>query len=442
MNSISYKIKLLLAYRDLFRTRVPLLYNRMISKSQQRARKAAADLRDKETVEVAFLLTIPGMWKLDYLFEALRADPRYHPYVVIYPYSHFKGFSRLEIWKTIVRTKQFIEQRGFEYIIPYDKKKHKWLNINKEYQPDIVFFTTPYRDIEPHYYYYNFKNKLTCYVPYAFQAMNAYKLNYDQIAINLYGLNFAETKMHLDFAKKYSRSKGENFVVSGYPGIEVYLHSEYISPDPWKAQTKTKKRIIWAPHHTIDNTDDFQCSTFLLNCNIMLKLAEKYKEEVQFAFRPHQLLKFKLQKMWGYQATEDYYRKWQTMENTQIEESGYIDLFIHSDAMIHDSGSFTTEYLYLHKPVMYLVASDNARQQFNKFGEKAFECHYQGRNEEQIEQFIQEVVIGGNDTMKEQRDMFYDSYLLPPNGHLPSENIVRTIDNFISPKEANKENNQ
>lgn len=432
MSNIVYKIKLIMAYRDFFRTRVPLLYNRMISRSQKNARKAASDLRNKKTIEVAFLLTIPGMWKLDYLFKALRDNPRYHPYIVVYPYSHFKGFNRKEIWKTIFRTKQFIEQREFEYVVPYDKKRHKWLDINKKYHPDIVFFTTPYRDIEPRYYYYNFKDKLTCYVPYAFQAMNAYKLNYDQIAINLYGINFAETKMHLDFAKMYSHSEGKNFVVSGYPGIEVYLRHDYVSPNPWKVQTKTKKRIIWAPHHTIDNNDAFQSSTFLLNCDIMLKLAEKYKEEVQFAFKPHQLLKFKLQKLWGYQATEDYYRRWQTLENAQLEESGYVDLFIHSDAMIHDSGSFTTEYLYLHKPVMYLVATDNPHQQFNRFGEKAFECHYQGRNEEQIEQFIQEVVIGGKDPMKEQRDKFYDSYLMPPNGLLPSENITEAIESFIS----------
>ena len=432
MRDFLYKIKLICAYRDFMRTRVPLLYNHLIANSQKNAKKAAAALRNKDIIDVAFMLTIPGMWKHDYLFQSLRNNPRFHPFVVIYPYSHFKGFDKDEIWKTVRRTEQFIKERGFEYLIPYDEKSHKWIDIRKTNNPDIVFFTTPYRDIEPQYYYYHFRDKLTCYVPYAFQAMNAYKLNYDQIAINLYGINYAETPMHLDFAKKYSRSRGGNFIVSGYPGIEVYLRNNYISPDPWKRQNCNKKRIIWAPHHTIDYSGPFHSSTFLDNCDLMLQLAEKYADKVQFAFKPHQLLKFKLQKKWGAERTEQYYSKWQTIDNTQLEESGYIDLFIHSDAMIHDSGSFTTEYLYLHKPVMYLVASDNPQQQFNEFGKIAFNCHYHGRTPEDIEVFIRDVVAGENDTMQTQRDQFYKEYLLPPNGRLPSENIIQTIESMIS----------
>ena len=198
---ILYKLRLALAYKDAVRTRVPLLFKQMMARSQKQTRKAAAVLRNKETIEVAFLLSIPGMWKLDYLFRLMRDSKHYHPYVVIIPYSQYKGFDSQTVADTIKRTEQFIKDRGFEYIVPYDSQSHKWVDIRKTLNPDIVFFTTPYRDIPPQYYYYNFSDKLTCYVPYAFQAMNAYNLNYNQIAINLYSLNFAETPMHIDFAK-------------------------------------------------------------------------------------------------------------------------------------------------------------------------------------------------------------------------------------------------
>lgn len=429
MNSnILYKLRLMLAYRDAVRTRVPFLFNRMIANAQRRADKAAKRLKDKEKIEVAFLLTIPGMWKVDYLFRRMAASDRYHPYIVIFPYSHFKGFDEAELWETVRRTETFVKERGFEYIIPYDEKKKKWQDIRKTLNPDIVFFTTPYRDIMPQYYYYHFKDKYTCYVPYAIHGMDTLPMIFDQIAINLYGINFEESSIHAELAKQHSRSKGRNFTYVGYAGTEVYLRDDYVSPDVWKPQSKPKKRIIWAPHHTIDGSDDFQVSTFLLYYDEMLRLAEKTKDELQFAFKPHQLLKFKLMKLWGKERTAAYYRQWAEMENTQLEEAGYVDLFIHSDAMIHDSVTFTTEYMFQNKPVMYLVKDDKPREQFNLFGVLAFDNHYQGHNMDEVKHFLQEVVLEGNDPMKAQRSAFYDRYLKPADGVLPSEKIIQTIE--------------
>ncbi len=434
MNDLNYKLSLMWAYKDAVRTRVPVLFQRMIHQAQKRNRRAAARMAGKECIEVAFLLTIPGMWKLDYFFRLLQQNDRYHPYVVIYPYSHYKGFSHQELWETVERTKQFITQRGFEYVVPYNEATNRWDNIRKTLNPDIVFFTTPYRDILPQYYVYNFKEALTCYVPYAFQAMNVYPLNYDQIAINLFGINFAETSMHLEFARKYSRSKGANFAVSGYPGIEVYFRKDYNSPDVWKPQSSAKKRVIWAPHHTIDGTDDFQVSTFLLYYDKMLDLAERYKESIQFAFKPHQLLKFKLQKIWGTERTEEYYNRWKTLPNGQLEEAGYVDLFIHSDAMIHDSGSFTTEYLCLNKPVAYLVKDRSPRQQFNDFGAMAFDQHYHVADIDAVEHFLTEVVLKGIDSISQQRETFVQQYLSPHDGMLPSQRMLTIIENMINKK--------
>lgn len=432
MGKLSYKLKLMFAYRDALTTRVPFLFQKKIRRHRKMGEKAARQLRDKKVINVAFLLTIPGMWKLDYVFKALQNDKRFHPYVVIFPYSNFKNFEKEEIWKTIRRTEDFIKSRGYEYVIPYDNRKRTWEDVHQTLNPDIVFFTTPYRDILPQYYVYNFADKLTFFVPYSFQAMNAYKLDYDQISHSLYTAVFAESPMHMEYAKKYDRDGGKNYVVTGYPGTEVYLHKDYIAKDVWKPQTHRKKRVIWAPHHTIEAGDEFQSSTFLDVCDEMLQLADKYKDTIQFAFKPHQLLKFKLLQLWGEERTNAYYRKWAEMGNTQLEEADYRDLFIHSDAMMHDSGSFTVEYLFVNKPVMYLVKDNQQPQQlFNTFGEKAFQQHYHAHSVEDIENFLKEVVLKGNDPMKADREKFYSDYLAPIGGKMPSENIVEYIKNLI-----------
>ena len=147
----------------------------------------------------------------------------------------------------------------------------------------------------------------------------------------------------------------------------------------------------------------------------MLKLAEKYKDKVQFAFKPHPVLKVKLINIWGKEKTEAYYKKWSELENTQIEEGYYMDLFKTSDALIHDCASFTAEYLYTQKPTLFMVRDENVQSHWNPFGKKCFDQHYHAENLEQIEHFIQDVVINGNDPMKSQREQFFKDLLKNPD---------------------------
>lgn len=428
-NSLKYRLRLIFYYKDVLRNHIAPVTKWYTRRFRQCQIEAAERLRDKECIDVAFLLTIPGMWKSDYLFRALRENPRYHPYVVIYPYSVYKGFDKKEVDATIERTKSFVAEKGFEYVLPYNAQKNKWEDINKTLKPDVVVFTTPYKDISPQYFVYNFKHTLTCYVPYGFSSLNMFKVNYDLIFHNLVGLHFVETDIHRQTAIQHSRNKGENIVVSGYPGTEVFLRSDYTPKVVWKTQLTPKKRIIWAPHHTIDG--DFAISSFLLFCDAMPQLAKEFADSVQFVFKPHQLLKFKLQQIWGVEKTDDYYNQWQQMPNGQLEESSYVDLFLTSDAMIHDCGSFTTEYLFTRHPVMYLIKNDDFVSKFSPFGLLAFNNHYHGRTVDDIRDFIRNVVIEGNDTMLKDRETFFNQYLAPRDGKLPSEKIIEILDDSM-----------
>lgn len=429
-----YEFRILFHYPDVIRTHVPFLYRWWIKQSRKRTIIGAQSLQGKKRIDVAFILAVPGTWKLDYVFKTMQKSDKYHPYVVIIPYTVFKDYSKEENEKTIRRTEEFVKDRGFEYVIPRDEKTGKWIDIKKTLNPDIVFFTCPYKDMERKYHAYHFVDKLTCYVSYGFTSMKLFKNNFDKLAINMAGCYFLETPVHKRFAQQYSHARGRNCYVTGYPGCEVYLRDDYLPQEVWRPQEHPKKRIIWAPHHTIDGT--FSVSTFLDVCDIMLDIANRYSDRVQFAFKPHQLLKFKLITIWGEERTNNYYRQWEQLPNCQLEEGGYIDLFIGSDAMMHDSCSFTTEYLYQRKPVMYLL-KNNPQDVFNDFGIMSFEQHYPGRTREDIEHFIEDVVLAGNDPMREGREHFFKEYLGPYKGKLPSENIMRVIEDLIAGKDEN-----
>ncbi len=431
---LRYELRILIEYHDIIRTHVPIFYRMWIKYSRLRTLKAARALQGKGQIEVAFFLAVPGMWKLDYVFRAMQQDKRYHPYVVIIPYTVYKSYSDEETEKTLRRTEEFVKKRGFEYIIPRDEKSGKWVDIKKTLNPDIVFFTCPYKDMKPMYHTKHYIDRLTCFTTYGFSSMKLFRNNYQKLALNLCGTYFLETTMHKIFAERYAQARGRNCYVTGYPGCEVYLRNDYSPKEVWRPQEVSKKRIIWAPHHTIEGT--FSVSTFLDVCDVMIEVVEKYHDRVQFAFKPHQLLKFKLIEMWGEKRTSDYYRKWMEMPNCQLEEGDYVDLFIGSDAMIHDSCSFTTEYLYQRKPVMYLL-KNNPQDVFNDFGIMSFEQHYHGCSRNDIENFIENVVLGGNDPLKENREQFYKQFLGPYKGKFPSENIMRIIEDLIAGKDEN-----
>ena len=182
------------------------------------------------------------------------------------------------------------------------------------------------------------------------------------------------------------------------------------------------------PHHSIGNADHggIDYSTFLEYSDFILAMAQKYKDDIQMAFKPHPLLRKNLLAYWNEDKINEYYKRWDEYENTQLELGGYKGLFMHSDAMIHDSGSFTIEYHYTHKPVMYLVKNDKHTDNQNEFAVQAYNLHYKGHNEEEIEKFICDV-IAGCDPQYDERKKFFEESLLPPNGKTAAQNIIDAI---------------
>lgn len=423
--------RVMLAYRDLLRNHCKPITKRYIEQFHKSQMEAARQLKGKTCLEVAFFLTVPGMWKDDEVFKTMQQHPHYHPFVVIYPYDIYKNYDKSEIQQTLERTKRFIEEKGYEYIIPYDNERHHWVDLKSIIKPDVVFFTSPYKDSYPKYYIYHYRDTFTCYVPYGYSALELSSLNYDLIFHNLVGLHFVPNEMHKQISVRTARNKGINTVVTGHPATEVFLRKDYVPQNQWKPQSKPKKKVIFAPHHTINDPD--YPSLFLDICDEMLEIAEQFKDEVQFVFKPHQVLKFKLIQQWGKEKTEAYYQKWDEMENTQLVSDGYVDLFLTSDALIHDCGSFTTEYLFIGKPVMYLCRKGiDMTQRFNEFGIHSFECHYKGSNVTEIKRFLQEVVIEGKDPMRTKREQFFEDYLKPKDGILPSQKILKVLEEVIN----------
>jgi CDP-glycerol glycerophosphotransferase (TagB/SpsB family) len=325
----------------------------------------------------------------------------------------------------------YFEEKGYEYILTFNEKKQEYFDANL-LRPDIVFYTNPYKGlIDDRYYIDKFPNSLTCYINYAYNNVRfeySFNLPFHQQLWRY----FVECKSNFSLVKSYSPINGKNCTVVGYPMYDAFVQGTDVGYD-WKIQDKKRKRIIWSPHHTISiQSQTIRFSTFELYYDVMWKFAEKYKDQIQIAFKPHPLLKEALYRLdgWGKERTDKYYDMWRDGKNTAFVVGEYIDLFNSSDAIINDSGSFTIEYLYMRKPCLFLNNYDR-QADANEVASKAFDCWYHATDAVQIERFIIDVVLNGNDSLQTKREDFYNKMLLPPCGCSVAENVVNEIKRSI-----------
>lgn len=416
-------------FRDFFIAAFPACMNRRVQKVRKAQARKIEQLHKQGKARVLFFLQTPSVWKYDALYRQLEKSEYFEPLVVVSPFNVHLNYDKNECFRVMRQTEEFAKSQKYNYVSAYNWDTNKWRNIKKVYQPDIVLFTKPYKDTLPAYHIYTFQEALTLYLPYGINCINLFHNTYGLPFQSLLWKFLVETEFQKRFAEQYEKSHGDNVEIVGALAEEKLMQTEYVAHDVWKPQAKKKKRIIWAPHHTVDYLFNF--SNFLNYCEDMLKLAEKYQNEIQFAFKPHPVLKFKLINLWGLEKTEEYYNRWAQLENGQIEQGDYIDLFKTSDAMIHDCASFTVEYLYAQKPVLFQIRDEKVKEEFNSFGQLCLEQHYLAYSIEETEKFICEVVIEGKDPKKEQREKFYKDYLYPKDGIMPSEKIFNILKNAL-----------
>ena len=304
----------------------------------------------------------------------------------------------------------------------YDKKNKNFIDYNLKC--DLMCTANPYDEMTHKLYriiYYAYKNILTFYIPYCFNTTN-----YDtDILANLNSLNslwkrFCLTKENFTVLKSIVQIKN-NLVLSGYAKMDLL---------PPNTTIKNRKKIIIAPHHTV-NMINFPLSNFLTYCDLFLELPQKYPQ-IDFVFRPHPLLFVTLAQdnLWGEKKVKEYINKITSFKNVEYQEGGeYFKTFASSDALIYDSSSFILEYIYTQKPALFM-AKKEYNFKFNKTALQALKTNYFAYSENEIYEFIDNVVIKANDEKQNLRIKFWEENL-KFNFPKVSESIVENIKNEL-----------
>ena len=371
-------------------------------------------IRRKKTIRFGFLIQELSQWKTERLYLAMLAHPRFEPVLCISHNDWYPGSEMVMM--------DYCGRQGYKSV-SLDPTR----TFREQIKLDMVTLQKPYRTE----------------IPVAFQPDNNRGLPYVVIPYYLgtittswivnQRLNILCWRQFVDnesCKRAWSRMHalgGSTYRVTGSPMMDELLTPKESLPDVWPVRDG-RKRIIFAPHHTIADMhkEGIGYSTFLDYCDFMLEMRDKYQDRVFFVFKPHPALRFRLNEYWGKEKTDCYFAKWEKEGCSHIETGRYVSLFKYSDAMIHDCASFTVEYLYTDKPAMYLLKDEHHEDNMIPYAKEAFDLHYKGRSQKDIESFILDI-INDEDPLKEKRARFKEKNLLPPNGKTACENIIDSI---------------
>lgn len=373
-------------------------------------------LRKNKKIKIAFQVTSLSSWCTDFMPRLLSVIERFDVTIVI-------TWQRNTVYEQEIPPEiEYFKNSGLKYCIA-DGSVHPG-------DFDIVFYLSPYLDNLA-----NWTDKeiplttLLCYLPYGYCVESLQPLVFNLFLHNVAWKNYVPNKTYLEMGNKWCKLGNYNMVSVGVPKLDALYTTQDLGKNAvWKMQHQKVKKIIYAPHHSIDN---LQCmSTFAKNWQWMLNYAKNHVDTTSWIFKPHPLL-IKSSVECGIFKNEQEYREyckeWDSLPNGRYIEGSYLEYFLSSDCMIFDSMSFMAEYLFVDKPSLFLTRE---KLNLSELGEKIFPAHYSvsGNDYKGIQHFIEYDAI--HDKKRTLRKLIFTKYLdyYKANGNISAgEKIIMDL---------------
>lgn len=365
-------------------------------------------------IRATFLVLSPAMFPSRPLFEAMSADSRFDPRVVVVPdlsTSTADGLvAAVRVFNALSR-----DMPGATVLPAWtDDEVVPWRDISED--SDLVVYNTPYAN--SHFFYnprFAFgRDFLPIHVNYGY-----YRSVYDRYVMRMdtYAYFWKALFENEDLMEEYRRNStigGSNAWLTGYCKMDQ-LANKVRRPGE-------RKCILIAPHHSVEGGMNrlLELSNFVLYEKLLLNLPRRYLN-INFIFRPHPAL-FKVlasPRRWGDVRVKAWCEQMRAHPNVRWSSGGdYLQDFADSDAIIQDCGSFLVEYFYTGRPCCYLLkSSKDAKTKFIPFGQDCLRHCHVAYDAEAILRFIDEVVILGRDSLAEARGRFCQERVMVNHPH-------------------------
>lgn len=359
------------------------------------------------------------------LFDLMLAQPKkYDVRVVVIP-DVSRGISHQK--QQYLATKQFFEKRfGSQFVADgYNLDTGEFLDYSLDF--DVIYCANPYDSMVNQIHgvcYLSTRECLPIYISYGCMPDKyGCKVIMPMLEMSLFWKVFADNVYSFKDYKRFELSRGKNVVLSGYAKMDRLVDFEDAKSE--------KKRIIIAPHHSV-NLPALPLSNFLNSSDFILELPKKYPD-IQFVFRPHPLLFTNMvnKGFWTQEQVDEYILNIKKQGMMYSVGGDYLQVFVNSDAIIHDCSSFVVEYLYTGKPCCFF-AKKNYKNIFSKLGKLCLKNYYLAFDHDQICNFIDNVVLKNEDPLKKKREEFFKELAIYyPNA---SNKILEQIGTFVAKK--------
>ena len=387
-------------------------------------------IRSKDKIKICFVLYEVAMWCGDDLYNFFAQDERYEP--TVYLCLRLDQAENEFIVKDFMNGVEQLKSRGMNVVVLREDD----VDIPAQ---DVIIYLVPYLYRLPRAFTLEemTMQSLIVHIPYALDVVLHDNAFYSQkLFLVAWKLFFTSVAQREIYGEK-SITGIPRGVCGGYPRMDHFFKPRSEFHFDWKLARPDAKKIIWAPHHSIPDDSLIKGATFQWNYKFLYEFAKNHPE-TSWVVKPHPNLVYQTiaAKIFpDVEAYEEYLQAWDDLPNARVYTGAYYqDVFATSDGMIHDSCSFTAEYQYANKPMIYLTRET---QKFNKLGEEILNISYlvDGQDLEGIAAMIQRVIIEGDDYRAGERKKIFDKYLNYPkfNGMLASEFIYRSIADALKP---------
>lgn len=393
-------------------------YNKKIKQNldyiKRNQKKVKAKLKGKTHLNVAFYVYDSAKWKCQSVYDLMIKDKRFTPYIFVTKCNAPKDNFNYQTIDDIKKTYDFFKLKGMNVQCAYDLENDEFIPFEKMSQkPDIIIYQHPWYVETTQGPVVCSKFALTYYVPYYISDIDnpiEYDLRFHRYIYRYY---VPDEIIKKNYAKNMY-DKGEKLVVAGHPQLDFYLDDK---------TENERKYVIYAPHWTVCG-DNLRYSTFDWNGYKILEFAENHPE-LNWVFKPHPCL-YNFLFMSSYMKKEEadeYYRRWQDI-GIVCEDGDYMQLFQESLAMITDSGSFLTEYLFTKQPCIHLVSE---YFKGNENVEKICQTYYNVHNLDEMYKLFEDVLINKNDSKKLERLALLEELNYPNSAEFIVDNLAKNI---------------
>lgn len=380
-------------------------------------RRLAARHGRGEKIRIGFGIINESIFPLSRVFQLMQDDPFFDPFIIVIPDVHRGREYAIGCYK-----KACISLREMFPAAQILQSYNTTTDVIVDYSDrcDLYAPANPYEIMNPLPYKSAQFAKKNIPIFYSHYGTSIARSDLEALKLLSYWRIYANTEM------EYAACKNNgNAFLCGMSRMDSLAFVD--------ESARSRKKVIIAPHHTIfENMNLLTFSQFLRYSDFFLELPKIFSE-IDFCFRPHPLLVHNLQsdKAWGKRKTAEWLETMSSMQNVEMQYGGdFLQTFINSDALIHDCGSFIADYMFTGKPCCYMFPEKPpVNDQYNQFGHDCLDAHYSALNKNDILNFINNVIMQGNDPLSIKRKTLFDKikFNYPHN----SETIVENIKNEI-----------